>query len=104
MSETQVYRRPVTVKTEHGLHIRPCTLLAQLAMKFQSRIRLSKGTQQVDAKSILELMTLGAVAGTVLELEVDGSDAAEAVEHVTALFDGNFAPPAPAPSTQAAIV
>ncbi|OYW24098.1 MAG: hypothetical protein B7Z55_02875 [Planctomycetales bacterium 12-60-4] len=76
MSETQVYRRRVTVNFEQGLHIRPCTMLAQLAMKFQSRIRLCKGTTGVDAKSILELMTLGATSGSVLELEVEGIDAA----------------------------
>jgi len=93
MAETQFYRRSVTVKSEHGLHIRPCTILAQTAMKFQSRIRLCKPGTQVDAKSILDLMTLGAVHGTLLDLEVDGADAAEAIEHVAALFENGFAPP-----------
>jgi phosphocarrier protein HPr len=67
-------------------------MLAQLAMKFQSRIRLCKGATSVDAKSILELMTLGATAGTVLELEVEGIDAAVALEHIAALFETSFAP------------
>lgn len=95
MAETQVYRRSVTVKSEQGLHIRPCTLLAQLAMKFQSRIRLHKGSMQVDAKSILELMTLAATNGTILDLEVEGTDAAEAMQHLAALFDSSFSPPSP---------
>ncbi len=104
MAETQVYRRSVTVHSEHGLHIRPCTMLAQLAMKFQSRIRLCKGATSVDAKSILELMTLGATSGTVLDLEVDGIDAAVALEHIAALFETNFAPTtAVAPQPAAAI-
>jgi phosphotransferase system HPr (HPr) family protein len=94
----------VTVKSEQGLHIRPCTLLAQLAMKFQSRIRLTKGTTHVDAKSILELMTLAATSGTALDLEVDGSDAAEAIEQIAALFDTNFTPPAVPAANQPAAV
>lgn len=94
MAENQSYRRSVVVKSEHGLHIRPCTVLAQAAMKFQSRIRLSKPGVQVDGKSILDLMTLAAGPGAVLDLEVDGPDAAEAIEHVSALFESGFVPPA----------
>lgn len=89
------------MKAEQGLHIRPCTAVAQLAMKFQSRVRLSKDSlTPVDAKSILDLMTLAAGPNVELDLEVDGPDAAEAVEHLAALFESDFAPqasPAPVP-------
>ncbi len=92
MSESQVYRRKVTVKAEQGLHIRPCTAVAQLAMKFQSRVHLSSENRTpVDAKSILDLMTLAAGPNTELDLEVDGPDAAEALEHLSALFETDFA-------------
>lgn len=92
MSESQVYRRKVTVKAEQGLHIRPCTAVAQLAMRFQSRVRLShEHAAAVDAKSILDLMTLAAGPNAELDLEVDGPDAADAVEHLTALFETDFA-------------
>lgn len=92
MSESQVYRRKVMVKAEQGLHIRPCTAVAQLAMKFQSRIKLSKdNATPVDAKSILDLMTLAAGPNTELDLEVDGPDAAQALEHLAALFESDFA-------------
>lgn len=101
--DTQVFRRTVTVKAPHGLHIRPCTLVAQQAMKFQSRIRLTKPGVQADAKSILELMTLGAVHGAELMLEVDGPDAADALQQLAGLFDTDFGPvPAPSPSSPTA--
>jgi phosphocarrier protein HPr len=93
MADTQVYRRRVMVKAEHGLHIRPCTAVAQMAMKFRSRVRLSKPGQQADAKSILDLMTLAAGPGSELDLEVDGPDAPDAMEHLAALFDSGFAVP-----------
>uniref|UniRef100_A0A7C2NYF3 HPr family phosphocarrier protein n=1 Tax=Schlesneria paludicola TaxID=360056 RepID=A0A7C2NYF3_9PLAN len=100
--ETQVYRRKVVVKAPQGLHIRPCTLVAQLAMKYQSRIRLGKERIQADAKSILELMTLGAPHGTELDLEVDGPDAAEAVQSLTVLFESDFGMSPPAPQSKPA--
>ncbi len=100
MAESQVYRRKVQVKSEHGLHIRPCTVLAQAAMKFQSRIRLGMPGRLVDARSILELMTLAAAPGSELDLEVEGGDAAEALEQMAALFDTNFAPPTPSTNGQ----
>ena len=45
----------------------------------------------MDAKSILDLMTLAAGPQAELDLEVDGPDAAEALEHLAALFDSDFA-------------
>lgn len=94
MAESQVFRRIVTVKAEQGLHIRPCTAVAQLAMKFASRIRLSKGSNTVDAKSILDLMTLAAGPQAELLLEVEGPDAVAALEHLSALFEAGFGLPA----------
>lgn len=91
MSDSQVFRRKVTVKAEQGLHIRPCTAVAQLAMKFQSRVRLSKGgNPPVDGKSILDLMSLAAGPQVELDLECDGPDAAEAMEFLAALFESDF--------------
>lgn len=95
MAESQVYRRRVTVKAEHGLHMRPCTLLAQAAKRFDSRIRLGNAGKKVDAKSVFDLLTLAAGPGAELDLEVDGPDAPDALEHLAALFDSNFASTVP---------
>ena len=100
MVNAQVFRRNVQVKSEHGLHIRPCTVLAQTAAKFQCRVRIGAGNRMVDAKSILDLMTLAAAAGTDLVVETEGSDAAAAIEQIVALFNGNFAAPAPSANGQ----
>lgn len=78
------------MKAEHGLHIRPCTLVAQAALKFSSRVRLSLEGHEADGKSIMDLMTLAAGPGAELDLEVDGPDAPDALEHLSALFDSGF--------------
>jgi phosphotransferase system HPr (HPr) family protein len=85
--------REVVVGIEQGLHARPADLLAREARKWQSRIELVGKAQRVDGKSILELLTLAAEAGTRLVVEATGPDAHEAVEAIGSLFDRNFNEP-----------
>ena len=89
MSE-QMVSREVVVGIRQGLHARPADLLAREARKWQSRIELSNASQRVDGKSILELLTLAAEAGTRLVVEATGPDAREALEAIGGLFDSNF--------------
>jgi len=98
MADTPVYRRRVVVKAEHGLHIRPCTMVAKLATQFGCRVRLISNGKQADAKSILDLMTLAAGPGTELDLEAEGPDAETALDQLAALFDSDFAVQEAAPA------
>jgi len=85
--------REVVVGIEQGLHARPADLLAREARKWQSRIELVADRQRADGKSILDLLTLAAEAGTRLVVEATGPDAREAVEAIGRLFDRNFSEP-----------
>ena len=80
----------MTIRNTQGLHARPAQLLAQLAMKYESRIELVRESQRVDAKSILNLLTLAAAQGTVLTLEAEGNDAEEAAEAIATLVESGF--------------
>ncbi len=82
--------REVVVGIQQGLHARPADLLAREARKWQSRIELVANTQRVDGKSILDVLTLAAEAGTRLVVEATGPDAQEALEAIGGLFDRNF--------------
>ena len=79
-------RRPLIVTNPQGLHARPAAELVKLANLFQSRIELIKQGQRVDAKSIIDLMTLAATSGTELVLEVRGSDSRAAADAIEKLF------------------
>lgn len=83
--------RQVTVQLENGLHLVPCSRIAGLASQFAADVRISKDDHEVDAKTILDLMTLSAECGTVLTVSARGTDACEAVAQVAELFDSNFA-------------
>jgi len=89
MSE-QIVSREVVVGMPQGLHARPADQLAREARKWQSRIELVGKAQRVDGKSILDVLTLAAEAGTRLVVEATGPDAREAVEAIGGLFDRNF--------------
>ena len=89
MSE-QVVSREVVVGMPQGLHARPADQLAREARKWQSRIELLSDSQRVDGKSILDVLTLAAEAGTRLIVEATGPDARQAIEAIGSLFDRNF--------------
>ena len=59
-------------------------------MPFKSEVRLRLGGHEVNGKSVLELMTLQASAGTELELRAWGADAQATIEALEALFSSGF--------------
>ena len=82
--------RQVLVANEHGLHARPAGLLAQKALVFESDITIAANGQEVDAKSILDILTLAAAQGSPLEIRASGSDAEKALEELAELFSNKF--------------
>lgn len=84
--------REVIVGLEEGLHMTPLTTLTLLASKYSSHISIYKDDLAVDAKSMLDLLSLMAECGTRLVLKADGTDAQEAVNAIGQLFDNNFRP------------
>ncbi len=91
------------IHAENGLHIRPAEALARLANKFSSRVEIVYEKQRVDAKSIMEMLTLGAGQGATLQLEACGNDAEEAIAAILSLVENNFEansgnPPTPKPT------
>jgi phosphocarrier protein HPr len=86
----EVVRRQLQVVNPLGVHARPAALLVQLANRFQSEIGLIKAGERVDAKSVLQLMTLAAEQGIVLLLEASGSDATSAADAIEELFKDGF--------------
>jgi phosphocarrier protein len=89
-SSKETVSREVVVANAQGLHARPADLLAREARKWQSRIELVNESQRVDGKSILEVLTLAAEAGTRLVVEATGPDARQALEAIGGLFESRF--------------
>ncbi|MDF2547597.1 MAG: HPr family phosphocarrier protein [Anaerosolibacter sp.] len=77
----------VIIQHETGLHARPAALLMRLAEKFQSHIELEKKGRSCNAKSIMGILSMGAVKGDELIITADGSDETHAIEAIKELFD-----------------
>ncbi len=80
----------VRVLNEQGLHARPAARLAQEAQKFACDISLALGDEVVDAKSILDILTLAAGHGSELELRAAGPEARDALAHLGTLIRNRF--------------
>lgn len=70
----------IVVRKVHGLHARPATIFVQLANKFNSSVKVEKGGEVVDGKSIMAILSLGVNAGVEVKLITEGDDAKEAID------------------------
>jgi len=82
--------KTVTIQNQAGLHARPASLFVKTAGQFQSEIKVIMENKVANAKSIMNIMTLGAKKGTVLTLQAEGPDAAEAIEALAGLIENKF--------------
>lgn len=76
-----------TVNHDVGLHARPASDLVRLANSFRSKISLSIGGKRANAKSILQVLGLGAGKGSQVTIETDGEDEQAAAEALAAMVE-----------------
>lgn len=73
-----------------GLHARAAAKLVHTAGAFDSQVTLVKDGEEVDAKSILGLLQLGAPQGSEISVRCDGGDEQEALDAVSELIANRF--------------
>ena len=85
--------RELTLLNRYGMHVRPAGLFAKTASKYDAEIEVEKDGNVVSGKSIMALMTLEAVCGSVLKISASGPQAEEALDELAALVARKFAIP-----------
>jgi phosphocarrier protein HPr len=83
-------QRDIQIINKLGLHARAAAKVVHAASEFDSMIFLGIEGEEVNAKSILGLLTLAATQGTPLTLRAEGPDEEEAVEVIATLFADRF--------------
>jgi len=73
-----------------GLHARPATVFVKQASQFKSSISVTNGARKANAKSILSILSLGAVKGSQITIRAEGEDAREALLTLKDLVETNF--------------
>lgn len=81
------------IKAEEGLHARPASLLAKVAMKCKSDLGMyiEGNTNKVyQPKSILSIMSLGACKGDRVTFTANGEDEEDAIKAIEVLIESDF--------------
>jgi phosphotransferase system HPr (HPr) family protein len=71
-----------------ALHARPAGAFVREASRAAAEIRVEANGRSANAKSILDVLGLGATGGTELVISASGANAAEAVERLSELVSG----------------
>lgn len=85
-------KKETTIVNSTGLHARPAAEFVAAAKKYESKITIGKAGEekQVNAKSIVLLLSLGVSKGTKVEIAADGPDEQQAVDGLVALLESGF--------------
>ena len=83
-------RRETRIVNRLGLHARAAAQLVRMANEYNSDISLIKSNQQANAKTIMEVLMLGAAQGEDLTVEASGDDEEHGVEAIVQLIDARF--------------
>lgn len=82
--------REVAITNQLGLHARAAARFVRLASQFTASVRVARGSRELDGKSILGLLLLGAARGSTIIIRADGPDAEAAVAALAALVADGF--------------
>jgi phosphocarrier protein len=78
------------VQNKVGLHARPAAVFVQTAKQFNSDIKVIANGKTANAKSILNILTLGVFQGTEITIQAEGEDADNALAALKELAENNF--------------
>ncbi|MBM3829226.1 MAG: HPr family phosphocarrier protein [Verrucomicrobia bacterium] len=90
MSGEGIITRDLIVANKVGIHARPAAMFVKIASRHTCDIFLEKDGEKINGKSIMGLLMLAAGPGSLLKLEANGKDAAQAVAEIEELFQRKF--------------
>lgn len=79
--------RTLEVKMKTGLQARQAALFVQEANRFTADVFLKRDERQVNAKSIMGVMSLAIARGAEVTLIAEGVDEEQAIEKLSALVE-----------------
>ena len=80
-------KTPITIHLSEGLDARPIALLVQEASQYTSKILIEVENKQINAKSIMGMMSLRLLPGEEITVVTDGSDEVAAAQSMETFFD-----------------
>jgi len=82
-----MYIQNYLIKNKTGLHARPASLFVKMANQFKCDVRLRKGDYEINAKSMISVLTLEAGQDCMITVITDGEDENPAMDGLVCLLD-----------------
>jgi phosphocarrier protein HPr len=89
-NNTSFFNRKTLVRAEFGIHAKPASRIAQMAESACSAIWLVKGALRVDAADVLDILSLSAVKGTEIIVEIENQEDMEILNRIVDFFETGF--------------
>ena len=86
-----MYSKEIIVRCESGLYNKQATYFVQKANDFGCNIWLETENRKMNAKSLLGVMSLSVVTGSVVTISADGADEIQAVDTLETLLQQDIA-------------
>lgn len=90
LKNSGITTRKTIVINELGMHARPAGKIALMAEQAHSDIWLSANDSRVDATSLIDILTLGAVKGTQVMVEIENSADVNILNRIVEFFENGF--------------
>jgi phosphocarrier protein HPr len=87
-----VLQRRTVIRNRLGLHARPAMAFASAAGRFRCSVKVRRGdsTEEVDGKSVMQMLMLACTQGTEIEIRTDGADEQAAMDALVKLVEARF--------------
>ena len=85
-----MYERAVKLANPSGLHARPARVFAEAATTLDVPVIVAKGDVEIEAGSVLSLLTLDARHGDTITLRAEGDGAEAAVDELASLVESGL--------------
>ena len=79
--------RDVVVSNKTGLHARPAAIFVQRANQFKSAIKIVFNGKEINAKSMIGVLSLGAGRGSRVTIQAEGEDAEAAAAELARVIE-----------------
>ena len=83
----------IQVTNTRGIHCRPAGEIVNCAMKFDCEIYITKedDTEKINAKSLIEILTLGLHKNDTVTITANGTDEDKAIKSIVDIISRQFA-------------
>lgn len=82
--------KEVVIINELGLHARSAAKIAAIASNAESHVHLSRDGESVDARSIIDMLTLACGKGVRITIRVDSGKDTEILSKIVGLVEDGF--------------